>query len=532
MESAVRQALDEIGDRRLIERIWAKDHTAWKPKPDEIANRLGWLTVPVVSQLQAPGLLELAGDARRGGIRDIVLLGMGGSSLAPEVLRRTFRPRPGWPRLHVLDSTVPGWVDRVSRAVDPERTLYLVSSKSGGTIEVLSFFRFFFDQAQQAVGGRAGEHFLAITDPGSGLERLGRQNKFRQIFLNPPDIGGRFSALSLFGMVPATLSGIDPLSLLAPVEPMAAACAPATPLTENPGAMLGAWLAAGHRTGHDKVTFLAAPRLAAFGLWAEQLLAESTGKQGRGLLPVALEPEAPLDCYGNDRLFVYLRLAGDRNRRLDDRALALEQAGQPVVRLDLADVQSIGAEFYRWEFATAVAGALIGIHPFDQPNVQESKDLTANVLRQAVEAGHPPDLVSHGDLASLLALARPGDYFALMAYLMDTPQIDQALQALRLALLERFHLATTLGYGPRFLHSTGQYHKGGPPTGLFLQFTADVDRDLPVPGEGYTFGTLAAAQAEGDLRALAQRGRRIIRIPLGRNPAHQLSRLATSIRKG
>jgi glucose-6-phosphate isomerase/transaldolase/glucose-6-phosphate isomerase len=456
---------------------------------------------------------------------------MGGSSLAPEVLRQIFGRRRGWPRLHVLDSTVPAWVERVAGAVDPSRTLYIVSSKSGSTIEVTAFFRYFFDLARHTVGERAGEHFLAITDPGTGLEQLARQNRFLQIFLNPPDIGGRFSALSLFGLVPAVLGGIDPSPLLAPVAPMAAACAPATALAENPGAVLGAWLAAAHRTGRDKVTLLTSPRLSPFGLWAEQLLAESTGKEGRGLLPVALEPEAPPQCYGPDRLFICLRLQGDCNCGLEARVASLQQAGHPLLHLELPEVGAVGAEFYRWEFATAVAGALMGIQPFDQPNVQESKDLTAGLLRQAIEDGHSPDLASQGDFAALLALARAGDYFALMAYLADTPEIDRALQALRLALIERFHLATTLGYGPRFLHSTGQYHKGGPPTGLFVQFTAEHTHDLQVPGEGYTFGTLAAAQAEGDFRALAQRGRRIIRIPLGRDPARRLSDLATAVRQ-
>jgi len=531
VETEVREALDEINDRRLIARIWAKDHTAWKPEPDEIVNRLGWLTVPVFAEQQVPALRELAEAVRARGIRDVVLLGMGGSSLAPEVLRLTFGARRGWPRLHVLDSTVPGWVERVAGAIDPRRALFLVSSKSGGTVEVISFFRYFFDLARHAVGQRAGEHFVAITDPGTGLERLARQNNFLQVYLNPPDIGGRFSALSLFGLVPAVLTGIDPHTLLGPVTPMAAACAPATPLAENPGAVLGAWLAAAHRTGRDKVTVLTSARLSGFGLWAEQLLAESTGKEGKGLLPVALEPVAPPQCYGADRLFIGLRLQGDQNCHLEPHLAALRQAGHPVLQLDLPDVGAIGAEFYRWEFATAVAGALIGIQPFDQPNVQESKDLTTTLLQQAIKAGRPPDLASQGDLAALLALARPGDYFALMAYLPDAPEVDQALQALRLALLERFHLATTLGYGPRFLHSTGQYHKGGPPTGLFIQFTAEHARDLQVPGEGYTFATLAAAQAEGDLRALIQRGRRIIRIPLGRDPARHLSDLAAAVRR-
>jgi len=530
MESEVRRALQEIGDRRLISRIWAKDHTAWKPEPEEIANRLGWLTVPVFAEQQVPTMRAAAQAARRRGVRDVVLLGMGGSSLAPEVLRLTFGAQRGWPRLHVLDSTVPGWVARVERAIDPRRSLFVVSSKSGGTIEVLSFFRYFLDLAQRTVGGRAGDRFMAITDPGTGLEELARQNGFAEVFLNPSDIGGRFSALSLFGLLPVTLAGIDPLALLTPVTPMAASCAPATPLGDNPGAVLGAWLAAAQRSGRDKVTLLLPPRLAAFGLWAEQLLAESTGKEGRGLLPVALEPQAQPESYGADRLFIALRLERDRNHSLDARIAALRQAGHPLLQLDLAGVEAIGAEFYRWEFATAVAGALIGVQPFDQPNVQESKTLTAALLRQAIDAGRPAELASQGDLATLLSLARPGDYFALMAYLEDSPPIDRALQALRLALLERFQLATTLGYGPRFLHSTGQYHKGGPPTGLFIQLTTDHAADLPVPGEAYSFATLVAAQAEGDLQALAQRGRRAIRIALGPDPARQITHLEAVVR--
>ncbi len=530
MQPAIQAALAEIERRNLIARIWAKDHTVWGPEPDEITNRLGWLTVPVFSQQRAPDLLAFAALIRSRGIRDIVLLGMGGSSLAPEVLRRTFRPRAGWPRLHVLDSTMPGCVERLSRAVHPEQALYVVSSKSGGTIEVLSFFRYFFRQAEQVLGSAAGDHFVAITDPGTGLERLAGEHGFQHVFLNPPDIGGRFSALSHFGLVPAALAGLDPLALLEPVEAMAIGCSPATPLAQNPGAGLGAALAAGYRQERDKVTLLTSPAIEAFSLWAEQLLAESTGKEGHGLLPIAQEPPAPVACYGKDRQFVYLRLQQDRNRTTDRHAAALEQAGHPVVRLELRDRTALGAEFYRWEFATAVAGALIGVQPFDQPNVQESKDLTARVLSESIASGRPPKLEGHGDIGSLLVQARPGDYVALTAYVVDTPHIDRALQALRLAILERHRLATTLGYGPRYLHSTGQFHKGGPATGLFVQLTADTEADVPVPGEAYSFATLAAAQAEGDFRALAQRGRRIVRLALGRHPADSLRALAGFVR--
>ncbi|MBI5828936.1 MAG: bifunctional transaldolase/phosoglucose isomerase, partial [Chloroflexi bacterium] len=493
-------ALADLQRRNIVARVWAQDHTVWKPDPREIADRLGWLTVADTLQEHAKDLAALADEIRAAGFTDVVLLGMGGSSLAPEVLRATFGKRHGYPRLRVLDSTVPAWVRRVTRAIDPARTLFIVSSKSGGTLEVLSFFKHFHALVVKAKGERAGENFIAITDPGTNLQRLAEAHRFRRVFLNPPDIGGRYSALTYFGLVPAALTGVDVHELLARGGCMAEACASCVPAHENPGAWLGAALGTLASAGRDKVTFVTSPVISTFGLWAEQLIAESTGKEGRGILPVALEPLMGVGDYGNDRLFAYLRLDGDDNRAPDDHVAALERAGQPVIRLTLRDRYDLGAEFFRWEFATAIAGALLGIHPFDQPNVQESKDNTAAVLREAQATGQMPPTETTGALADLLAAAQPGDYLAIMAYVNGTPQVEAALEDLRSAIMGYYHLPNTLGYGPRFLHSTGQLHKGGTNNGLFVQLVADWGEDLAVPGEAHTFGKLAASQGLSEER--------------------------------
>nr|MBI2903892.1 bifunctional transaldolase/phosoglucose isomerase [Chloroflexota bacterium] len=522
-------ALADLQRRNIVARIWAKDHTVWKPDSREIADRLGWLTVADTLREHAKDLAALADEIRAAGFTDVVLLGMGGSSLAPEVLRATFGKRHGYPRLRVLDSTVPAWVRRVTRAIDPARALFIVSSKSGGTLEVLSFFKRFHALVVKAKGERAGENFIAITDPGTNLQRLAEAHRFRRVFLNPPDIGGRYSALSYFGLVPAALTGVDVHELLARGECEAEACASCVPAHENPGAWLGAALGTLASAGRDKVTFVTSPAISTFGLWAEQLIAESTGKEGRGILPVALEPLMGVGDYGNDRLFAYLRLDGDDNRAPDDHVAALERAGQPVIRLTLRDRYDLGAEFFRWEFATAIAGALLGIHPFDQPNVQESKDNTAAVLREAQATGQMPPTETTGALADLLAAAQPGDYLAIMAYVNGTPQVEAALEDLRSAIMGYYHLPNTLGYGPRFLHSTGQLHKGGANNGLFVQLVADWGEDLAVPGEPYTFAGLAASQVVGDYASLDNHGRRVIRIHLGHTAAAGIGRLAVEI---
>ena len=514
----VEAAVEGLDQRDVVGRIWHKDHALWSPDPQETTDRLGWLTVTDIMRQQLPALEALAEDVRGAGLQHVVLSGMGGSSLGPEVLRHTFGSAAGYPELIVLDSTVPARVQAVTDTIDPARTLFLVSSKSGTTIESLSLYKHFRGLVAQAVGKeKAGQSFVAITDPGTPLERLARENGFRHVFLNPSDIGGRYSVLSLFGLVPAALLGINLAELLDSADRMREACASNVSARDNPGAWQGAIMASLAARGRDKLTLAASPSIEGFALWAEQLIAESTGKDGKGIVPVAGEPLLAPEHYGDDRLFVYLRLHGDDNGDTDAAIDGIESSGQPVVRLDLKDRYDLGAEFYRWEFATAVAGELLGVHPFDQPNVRQAKDLTAQVLQEYRTSGRIPTEVTAGSLEELLSKARPGDYLAIMAYVLQTPETDRALESLRRMITERHGIATTLGYGPRFLHSTGQLHKGGPDTGLFLQITADHEKDTPIPGEPYSFGVLADAQASGDLQALRTAGRRVVRVNLGRD---------------
>jgi transaldolase / glucose-6-phosphate isomerase len=495
-------ALDEA---RVPKRIWARDPTVWKDDPNtpEIRDRLGWLTVGEAMAQQVKAL-DAFRDEVRAEFSRVVLCGMGGSSLAPEVLWRTFGASPGYPSLHVLDSTDPRAVRQAERGGDLAKTLFIISSKSGTTQESDSFFRYFWERT-----GRRGSQFVAITDPGTSLEKLAGERGFRRAFLNPPDIGGRYSALSFFGLVPAALIGIEVETLLHRAHRMAEACAACVPVLENPAAWLGAILGEGALAGQDKATFVLSPGIASFGLWAEQLIAESTGKEGKGILPVAGEPLGLPDVYGRDRVFVSMALAGEADTGIESRLAELEKAGHPVVHLRLDDRYDLGQEFFRWEFATAVAGAVLGINPFDQPNVAESKANTKAVL---AKRSAPSPAASAAELEKFLAGIKPGDYLAIMAYLPPTPENDRRLAAIRLRLRDRLRAATTLGYGPRFLHSTGQLHKGGPPVGHFLQIVDRVRDDLPIPGEPFGFGELEAAQAEGDLVALRGRGRPAIRI--------------------
>ncbi|MSQ25773.1 MAG: glucose-6-phosphate isomerase [Dehalococcoidia bacterium] len=520
-------ALRRLARDRVIERIWRRDHTVWHPQPTEIADRLAWLDAPAAAAAHLPALSSFAAALRATAVNDVVLLGMGGSSLGPEVLRQVFPSAPGFPRLTVLDSTVPAWVRRVSRAVDPASTLFLLSSKSGGTIEVLSLYRHFRGLVETAAGPQAaGSHFAAVTDPGTSLAALAQRENFRRIWVNEPNIGGRYSVLSLFGLVPASIIGMDLPPFLAAAVSMARACGPDTPQHENPGATLGAALASLALAGRDKLTLVTSPALAGFGLWVEQLIAESTGKVasagpaqsaaagGKGIIPIAGEPLLPPSTYGSDRLFVSLRLAGDSNDALDAHVDRLAAAGHPVLRLSLADRHALGGEFFRWEFATAVAGAVLGINPFDQPNVQQAKDLTGKLLDHFQEEGSLPPTDISGSVDSLLAQARPGDYLAILAFVQPSPALEHAVDRIRRRVMERPRIATTFGYGPRYLHSTGQLHKGGPPSGLFLHIAPEPDHPLPIPGAPYDFGILAQAQALGDLHALHAAGRRIARISL------------------
>lgn len=532
LHGTVEAALHEMALTRLVARLWAKDHTLWKPEPTEIANRLGWLTVAEQLREKVGPLQTFVQGVRAAGFRDVVLLGMGGSSLGPEVLRCSFGSARGFPRLWVLDSTVPGFIRQVTKSINPAKTLFILASKSGGTIEVMSLYAHFAALAGKARKNQGGAQFIAITDPGTSLGALAHERGFRITFTNPSDIGGRYSVLSYFGLVPAALLGLDVSMLLTRGIELAQACRPGIPPDQNPGAYLGAVMGILGRSGRDKVTIIASPKISSFGLWAEQLLAESTGKEGKGLIPIAQEPLAPPEVYGNDRLFVYLRLEGDANAEGDKHVKALERAGQPVVRLMLRDPYDLAGEFFRWEFATAIAGHYLAIHPFDQPNVQESKENTARVLDYVKAHGKlPPGDAQESGVDTLLSQAGPGRYLAILAYVTPSAQTDAAIKALRKTLLTKHHLTTTAGYGPRYLHSTGQLHKGGPNSGLFLQLVEDMKPDVPVPGQPYTFGTLAQAQAVGDYQSLQARHRAVVRVRVGGRPAQGIKKALKPSRK-
>ena len=510
----VESALARLEQKSVLPRIWSGDHTVWKPSPQEISDRLGWLTVTDAMRGEAPGLRAFADEARESGFRDVVLLGMGGSSLGAEVLRPVAPASAGTGlRLTVLDSTVPSRVLQVAGSIDPARTLFLVSSKSGETIEPNALYRHFRRVVAAAVGDEeAGRSFAAITDPATPLEALAREEGYRKVLLNPGDIGGRYSVLSYFGLAPAALAGVDIRAILDSADRMRSLCGPGVPVRDNPCAWLGATIAALAMAGRDKLTLVAPPSLAAFALWVEHLIAESLGKEGGGSVPVVGEPLAPVDAYGDDRLFVCIELGDVADSETGPAVEELRRSGQPVVRFRIENPHELGAELFRWELATAVAASLLGVNPFDQPDVQAAKDMTDRVLRGHAEEGGPAGVSS---LGALLSSAAPRDYLAIMAYVPETPEVDRALSHLRRLVLGRFGIATTLGYGPRLLHSTGQLHKGGPASGLFLQLTADHERDVEIPGAPYTFGGLTDAQALGDLRALRAAGRRVAHLHLG-----------------
>lgn len=523
-------SLERLAGQDTVSRIWRKDHTVWKPAPTEIADRLGWLDVMADMRSYIKDIQSFAQVVRDSGFRHVVLLGMGGSSLGPEVLTRTFGSANGYPELIVLDTTVPDWLLAVERSIDLKGTLFIVSSKSGTTVETVSGYRYFWSTLERAVGAeKAGQSFAAITDRGTPLARLASEKGFRRTFVNPSDIGGRYSVLSYFGLVPAALMGIDLEALLGSAAAMRRRCLPDVSLSDNPGAWLGAAMGTLALQGRDKLTLVTSPSLSSFGLWTEQLVAESTGKEGKGIVPVAGEPLLAPESYGEDRLFVYLRLEGDDNVGLDAAVDAIEAGGHPVVRLGLADPYDLGGEFFRWEFAVAVAGAVLGINPFDQPNVQQSKDLTARVLGEYRARGRFPVIAATSSIHELLAGVRAGDYLAIMAYLRPTPELERAVSALREGVMKRHRIATTFGYGPRFLHSTGQLHKGGPDSGMFLQMVAPFQEDIEVPEAGYSFGTLAQAQALGDLQALTSMGRRVASVDLGADPAACVRGLASAL---
>jgi glucose-6-phosphate isomerase/transaldolase/glucose-6-phosphate isomerase len=530
-QSIVKPAIEAIS-AQVVDRLWAKDHRLWKPDPNEIVDRLGWLTVQEEMRRQLEQLQRCVATAKGLNIKDVVLLGMGGSSLGPEVFRTLFGSQKGFPRLWVLDSTVPDWVRQVTKAISPSRTLFLVASKSGGTIEVMSLFAHFWNQVTKAKGNHGGKQFVAITDPGTGLEKMARDHGFGGIFTNPADIGGRYSVLSLFGLVPAALLGLDIARLLDRAAGMAEQCRQQKDVGTNPGAYLGAAMGSLAKAGRDKVTVIASPSLSTFGLWVEQLLAESTGKEGRGLIPIAQEPVLKPRAYGTDRFFVYLKLKGDKNHTLDQAVQALVKAEQPVVQFNLRDRYDVGAEFFRWEFATAIAGYLLGIHPFDQPNVQESKDNTNRVLQTFQSTGRLPEQAnSHPKNAAqdLSSHLEPGTYVSVLAYTTPSRPFETAVNRFRKVLMARHRVATTFGYGPRYLHSTGQLHKGGPNTGVFLELVDRMTPDVPIPGKPFSFGTLAQAQAAGDLESLSTHHRHAVRVQLGRDPAATVNAITAAL---
>ncbi|MEQ1794938.1 MAG: glucose-6-phosphate isomerase [Nitrospira sp.] len=520
-DALICDAMASIVRNQVVTRLWSKDFRLWKSDPTEIANRLGWLTLPEDMRARVQALKTLSATARKEGIRDVVLLGMGGSSLGPEVFRASFGSQPGAPHLWVLDSTVPGWVRLVTKSIRPAHTLFLVASKSGGTIEVMSLFAHFWKLVAATKGNRGGQHFIAITDPGTGLEKMAKDHGFRQIFSNPSDIGGRYSVLSLFGLVPAALLGLNISRLLDRAGKMADRCRETRTIEDNPGAYLGAVMGALAKAGRDKVTILASPAIDSFGLWAEQLLAESTGKETKGIVPVAQEPVLAPGMYGSDRLFIYLRVKGERNETLDRQVAALARAGHPVLTFALRDRYDLAAEYVRWEYATAVAGHVLGIQPFDQPNVQESKDNTGRVLDGYKANGRLPKQTTHTSAQAVAALTeqiRPGVYVAILAYTTPSKALETAIRRLRKALVQQHHVTTTFGYGPRYLHSTGQLHKGGPASGIFLELVDRMTPDLVIPAQSFSFGTLALAQATGDLESLQAHGRPALRVSLGANP--------------
>jgi transaldolase / glucose-6-phosphate isomerase len=532
--STVTDAFTTDATTAVARRVWNRDPDLWKPGDAEhaevIRNRLGWLDVIDTMRDALPRLLSLQSEVRDAGWRDCVLLGMGGSSLCPEVLRTSFGSAAGQPVLHVLDTTDPAAIETLTSQLEPAHTGFIVASKSGGTLETLSHLAHFWEVVRAGGVPNVGAHFIAITDPGTSLAETAHERGFRHLFENPPDIGGRYSALSFFGLVPAAIAGIDVEELLRRADDMRRQCAASLPGDLNCGLALGTTIGLMHAAKRDKVTILTPPRIAAFSLWAEQLIAESTGKDGKGIIPIGDEPVGGSAVYGDDRLFIALRLGEDD--AFDRSVGALRTAGQPVVTLELNDLHDLAAEFFRWEFATAVAGASLGIDPFDEPNVQESKDNTKRVL-SSYEQSHRLDDVGADATAMQLRehidAAKEGDYIALLAYVTPDAANHDALQRLRVAIRDSTRRATQLGFGPRYMHSTGQLHKGGPNTGVFVEITCDDAVDVSIPGQPYTFSVLKQAQALGDLESLRAHQRRVIRVHVGGDVVAGVERLTEAV---
>jgi len=541
-----------------MKRLWDRDASLWTGEDE--SKWLGWLDIVDEQIAQHDSLQKFAKEVQLRGFEHILLLGMGGSSLCPEVLRMTFGRIPHFPQLHVLDSTDPAQVKAFEHQIDMPKTLFIVSSKSGSTLEPNIFKQYFFERTKQVVGAdKVGSHFVAITDPGSKMQQVAEGDRFLHIFFGRPSIGGRYSALSNFGMVPAAAMGLDTKKFLERAAEMERACGPSVNVEENPGAVLGIILGAAANAGRDKVTIITSHGISDLGAWLEQLIAESTGKIGKGIIPVDREHLASPEGYGSDRVFAYIRLESDVDSEQDAKVVALEKAGHPVVRITMPDIYDLGAEFFRWEIATAVAGAIIGINPFNQPDVEASKVATRSLTSEYEKTGSlPPEkpiledsgvklFTDEKNGAALAAAAtektlvgylkahlgriHAGDYFAVLGYIQMNAEHEQSLQTLRHTVRDTKHVATCLGFGPRFLHSTGQAYKGGTNSGVFLQITCDDAVVLPVPGQKYTFGGVKAAQARGDFQVLAERGRRALRVHLGKDLKSGLATLQAAVRK-
>ena len=552
-------ALKKLEQDKFVARMFKKDATLWKDEPEHaeiIRNSLGWLTSAEAMQKHVADLRSFADEIRHAGFEYAVVLGMGGSSLCPEVLARSFGHKDGYPQLYVLDSTVPTAIRHLEQKVNVGKTLFMVASKSATTTEPQMFYRYFHDRVKRIKGDAAGENFVAITDAGTQLTKEAAHH-FRRVFLNMSDIGGRYSALSYFGMVPFAVMGGDVKALLDHAVHAGHACVGAVGIKENPGARLGAVLGSLANAGRNKLTLVIPPPLNSLGLWIEQLIAESLGKDGKGIIPVAGEPLGSPEVYGDDRVFVYLHTASAKGEDIESKLAALEAAGHPVLRHTLHDALDLGEEFFLWEFATAIAAGLMVVDPFDQPDVQESKDNTQRLLTEYVQNGafpHQKLIVAEdtlrifGDadtrdalrrsgsslpdiLSAHLARIKPGDYFAITQYIEELNNYEALLQQIRIAVRDEKKVATTSGYGPRFLHSTGQLHRGGPDSGVFLQITSEDINDMDIPGEKFTFGVLKQAQALGDFESLATRNRRAVRVDLGRDVEKGLRRLLAVVKE-
>jgi len=555
----VKATIADWQSRGNMRRLWQRDATLWTGADED--KWLGWLDIVDEQVGQHDQLQKVAKEVQNRGFQHVALLGMGGSSLCPEVLRMTFGRITHFPTLHVLDSTDPAQVKAFEHQLDIPKTLFIVSSKSGSTLEPNIFKQYFFERTRQAVGAvKVGSHFIAITDPGSKMQQVAEADRFLHIFFGRPSIGGRYSALSNFGMVPAAVMGLDTKKFLTRTAEMVRACGESAAVDENPGAALGIILGTAANAGRDKATIIASPGIFDLGAWLEQLLAESTGKVGKGIIPVDREALAAPEIYGSDRVFVYVRLESGVDADQDAKVAAIEKAGHPVVRITMADIYDIGAEFFRWEIATAVAGAIIGINAFNQPDVEASKIVTRELTSAYEKTGSLPaekpiveesgiklftdeknaaalaqtagsDKSLAGYLKAHLARIKAGDYFAVLGYIQMNAENEQSLEGIRLPVRDKKRVATCLGFGPRFLHSTGQAYKGGPNSGVFLQITCDDSVELPVPGQKYTFGVVKAAQARGDFQVLADRGRRALRVHLGSNLKAGLATLQTAVQK-